>query len=79
MGYSVWLQDLNNVVDALSRKVHISCFTTIRGNCYGDFIIETDNDTTYLVKHDDWSVWKCVEGKRTAGLISRHWHWEEVK
>ena len=77
MGYSVWLQDLNNVVTALSRKVHISCFTAIHGNCYGDFIIEVDDDTKYLVKHDDWSVWKRVEDKRPSGFINCYW--EEVK
>lgn len=78
MGYSVWFSDLNHAITALTEKVPcLSCFTCIRGNYLGNFIIEAGDNIKYMVKHEDWSVWKSVEEEQPSGFIECHW--EEVK
>ena len=62
--YSVWFCDLKKALDALEKVCpHFKTFTVIRGNVYGDFIIE-DGINTYIVKHNDFSVWYLENGWR---------------
>lgn len=57
--YRVWLQDMEKAI-TIFRKVcpHIDMLSSINGNAFGDFVFHIDDDTTYIVKHTDWSVWK---------------------
>ena len=56
--YRVWFDDLERAIDAVRSKASPRMFSSIRGNAYGDFIIEIDDNITYVVKHDDFSVWR---------------------
>ena len=46
-------------------------FSEIRGNAFGDFIIQDDTNT-YVVKHTDFSVWHLSNWKSKES-------WEEIK
>lgn len=55
--FTVWFCDVQKVIKAIQKKVpNLTTFCAIEGNAYGDFIIRDDTDT-WLVKHDDFSVW----------------------
>ena len=55
--FTVWFCDVQKVIKAIQKKVpNLTTFCAIEGNAYGDFIIR-DNTDTWLVKHDDFSVW----------------------
>ncbi len=79
--YRVWFMDLERAVDALIEKVEqnenitLEMFGSIEGNAYGDFVFRIDKDRTYVVKHNDFSVWK----KNTDWRDSRDGMWKELK
>jgi hypothetical protein len=56
--YRVWLTDVEKAIDVLRSKVEIEMLGSICGNANGDFLFHISDDLTYLVKHDDFSVWK---------------------
>ncbi len=70
--YSVWFQDLEKAIQVMKEKVPtMTTFSEIRGNGFGDFIIQ-DDINTYVVKHTDFSVWHLPNWKSKAS-------WEEIK
>lgn len=70
--YSVWFQDLEKVIQVMKEKVPtMETFNEIRGNAFGDFIIQDDTNT-YIVKHTDFSVWHLSNWKSKES-------WEEIK
>lgn len=79
--YRVWFMDLERAVDALIEKVEqnenitLEMFGSIEGNAYGDFVFRINKDRTYVVKHNDFSVWK----KNTDWRDSRDEMWKELK
>ena len=79
--YRVWFMDLERAVDALIEKVEqnenitLEMFGSIEGNAYGDFVFRIDKNRTYVVKHNDFSVWK----QKTDWRDSRDGMWKELK
>lgn len=58
--YSVWFSDCVKAIEKIKAKLpKMETFCSIEGNAYGDFIIK-DGVATYLVKHDNFSVWVLV-------------------
>lgn len=73
MMFSVWFCDLEKAIKALREKVpNLSTFCSIEGNVYGDFVIKS-NDDTWIVKHNDFSVWHLEAGRYKWG------DWVEVE
>lgn len=67
--YSVWFADLPKAVKAFRGKFpNIVLFTSISGNVMGDFLFKTETDT-YIVKHDDFSVWYQEGDWRTGKWV----------
>lgn len=65
--YSVWFLDLPKVVKAINVKLpNLSTFCTIEGNAYGDFVVRNETDT-WIVKHNDFSVWHLDRSKEKWG------------
>ena len=54
----VLVEDLDKAIAVFSGKMPLyTPVNLIRGNAFGDFIIENDTDT-YIIKHTDWTLWK---------------------
>jgi hypothetical protein len=70
--YQVWFVDLERAIAALLEKTGASLFSSISGNVFGDFVFQMDKETTYLVKHSDFSVLKLVGDWRKG-------EWVEIK
>lgn len=71
--YTVWFDDCVLAIEALKKKVpNMDTFCSIFGNAHGDFVIK-DNTDTYIVKHNDFSVWHLEKGKYKYG------DWVEVE
>lgn len=64
--YSVWFVDLQKAIEVFMLKTHHFTFCSIEGNAHGDFVIKTANDT-WIVKHNDFSVWHLEPGKYKWG------------
>ena len=58
--YRVWFQDLEKALKVFQEKVPCDLFCSIQGNAHGDFVFYIDELDTYIVKHDDFSVWKLI-------------------
>lgn len=56
--YRVWFDDLEKAIAAVRSKTPHELFGSISGNAYGDFVFQMDDETKYVVKHDDFSVWR---------------------
>lgn len=56
--YRVWFDDLEKALAAVRSKTAHALFCSISGNACGDFVFKIDEDTTYIVKHEDFSVWR---------------------
>ena len=55
---NVWFQDLEKALEVFRQKCpEIQTFTSIEGNMYGDFIINTENHL-YLITHDTFKVYR---------------------
>ena len=70
--YRVWFDDLEKAIIAVRSKTSRDLFCSIRGNAYGDFIFQMDDETKYIVKHDDFSVWRDFGDQRNPD-------WREIK
>lgn len=70
--YRVWFSDLEKAIKVFREKVHDPLFASIRGNIYGDFIFQLDDDTTYLVNHFNFTIWQNCGDWRNPD-------WQEVK
>lgn len=62
--YRVWFTDLEKAINAFRSKVPDELFSSIQGNAFGDFVITLDENSKYIVKHDDWSVWKLGDWRK---------------
>lgn len=76
--YSVYFNDLKKVIEVLNNKVpNLKTFCSIEGNSHGDFVIHDENAfneaDTWIVRHDDFSVWHLEKGKNKWG------DWVEVE
>lgn len=61
--YSVYFQDLPIILKALAEKLpHLTTFTSIEGNYYGDFVVKDDTHT-WIINHNNLSVWEIINGK----------------
>ena len=70
MKNGVWFSDLDKVVKVFREKVpQAELFNSISGNIYGDFLIETSGNNTYIVTHDTLKVYQ---------LKKDTYKWEEV-
>lgn len=58
--FRVWFCDLEKALAAFRKVVTDDLFCKIEGNCYGDFVITLNEKETYIVKHDDFSVWHNI-------------------
>ena len=56
--YRVWFEDLQKAVIAFRARTKHNLFYSVSGNAYGDFVFKIDEEITYIVKHDDFSVWR---------------------
>lgn len=70
--YRVWFSDLEKAIAAFRAVVTDELFGFISGNWKGDFIFQTDEDTKYIVKHEDFSVWRNFGDWRNPD-------WKEIK
>lgn len=70
--FRVWFCDLEKALVAFRKVVKDDCFCKIEGNWDGDFLITLNERERYIVKCDDFSVWRPVGDWRNG-------HWEEVK
>lgn len=70
--YRVWFQDLEKALKVFQEKVPCDMFCSIQGNAWGDFVFYIDKTDTYIVKHDDFTVWKSIRD----GICTQ---WEEIK
>ena len=70
--YRVWFQDLEKALKVFQEKVRCDMFYSIQGNAWGDFVFYIDELDTYIVKHDDFTVWKAIRD----GVCTQ---WEEIK
>lgn len=70
--YRVWFDDLEKAIAALRKVMKDELFCSISGNWKGDFIFEIDNERKYIVKHDDFSVWRNCGDWRNPD-------WREIK
>lgn len=67
--YRVWFSDLEKAIVAFRAVVKDDLFSSIEGNAYGDFIFRIDESVTYIVKHNDFSVWKLDGDWRTGKWV----------
>lgn len=66
--YSVWLNDLPNVITALHQKLpYLSTFCSIEGNANGDYVVRNETDT-WIVKHKTFTVWHLDRSKKNWGI-----------
>lgn len=70
--YRVWFDDLEKAIAALRKVVKDDLFCFISGNAYGDFVFKLDEEITYIVKHNDFSVWRNFGDWRNPD-------WREIK
>lgn len=71
MNNGVWFSTLEQVITVFRQKCpQAELFNSITGNIYGDFIIETTGNNTYIVTHDTLKVYHLNKNTNT---------WEEVK
>ena len=70
--YRVWFDDLEKAIAAVRSKTSHDLFGSISGNAYGDFVFKIDEEITYIVKHDDFSVWRNCGDWRNPD-------WREIK
>jgi len=56
--YRVWLADAEKAIAAFRKVVKDELFCSISGNWKGDFLFQIDDEIKYVVKHDDFSVWR---------------------
>lgn len=70
--YRVWFDDLEKAIAAFRKVVKDELFCSISGNWKGDFIFELDEERKYIVKHDDFSVWRNFGDWRNPD-------WREIK
>ena len=71
--YRVWFDDLGKAITAYRSVIKDELFGSISGNASGDFIFRRDDDSTFLVKHDDFSVW------RASGDWQNPDYWRKIK
>ena len=70
--YRVWFDDLEKAIAAFRKVVMDELFGSISGNAYGDFVFQMDDETKYVVKHNDFSVWRNFGDWRNPD-------WREIK
>ena len=70
--YRVWFCDLEKAIAALRAVVTDDLFCNIKGNYHGDFVFEMNETTTYIVKHEDFRVWRNFGDWRNPD-------WREIK
>lgn len=70
--YRVWFDDLEKAIAVFRKVVADELFCSISGNWKGDFIFKLDDETSYTVKHDDFSVWRNFGDWRNPD-------WREIK
>lgn len=56
--YRVWFDDLEKAIAVFRKEVGDDLFCSIRGNAYGDFVFTIGEDIEYVVKHNDFSIWR---------------------
>lgn len=56
--YRVWFSDLDKALAIIRDKIVDDLFCSIEGTAYGDFIFRINDEITYIVKHDDFTVWR---------------------
>lgn len=55
--YRVWFDDLEKAITTMRSKTGLEMVCSVSGNTYGDFVFKIDEETIYIVKHNDFSVW----------------------
>lgn len=71
--YSVYFCDLKKAIEVFNNKIpNLVTFCSIEGNIHGDIIIHNETDT-WIVRHNDFSVWHLERGKNRWG------DWVEVE
>ena len=56
--YRVWFDDLEKAIAAFRAVVMDELFESISGNVYGDFVFQIQGNIKYIVKHNDFTVWR---------------------
>lgn len=65
MLYRVWIQDVEKAITVFRKAFpYKTMICGINGNAHGDYILIIDENERYLVKHDDFSIWKCPKDWR---------------
>lgn len=70
--YRVWFDDLEKAIAAFRKVGLAELFCSISGNAYGDFVFKINDEITYTVKHDDFSIWRNFGDWRNPD-------WREIK
>lgn len=70
--YKVWFQDLEKAIMAFRSKVKNELFISISGTWDGNFIFCIDDEVSYIIMHDDFSVWRNFGDWRNPD-------WREIK
>ena len=70
--YRVWFDDLEKAITALRKVMKDELFCSISGNADGDFVFKIDEERTFIVKYDDFSVWRNFGDWRKPD-------WREIK
>jgi len=70
--YRVWFEDLQKAVIAFRAKTGHNLFSSVSGNADGDFVFKIDEGITYIVRYDDFSVWRNFGDWRNPD-------WREIK
>lgn len=61
----IGIQDVEKAIKVFRKALpHCSMICGINGNPHGDYIFIVDEVARYLVKHDDFSVWRCPNNWR---------------
>lgn len=65
------IQDFEKALQVIKQKMPELVFTSITCNICGNFIIK-ENDKTFAIKAEDWTVWQLKNGWRNP-------EWVELK
>ena len=55
--FRMWISDFEKALKAVRKAGKTDMICSIEANAYGDFVVFTNEETSYIVKHNDFSVW----------------------
>ena len=54
--FRMWVSDFEKALKAVHERTHYDLICSIEANLFGDFVVKVDSNTTYIVRHRDFSV-----------------------